>query len=143
MLMMRLGPFVFAIPTFSVESMSHEVSGRVAEQAVLGAPPPTHLLGPGGETRSLSSTFYPFHMNGGGLAQLAAVKEACRKQIPMMLVSLSGLVMDRWVIESVSNEESQYHPNGMPQSVTVTLNLKKYVGNRGSNAGLPSLVSIF
>jgi hypothetical protein len=126
MALMRLGTFVFDIPTFSFESLQRSVSSRAESQMVIGAAPPIHLLGPGEETVSFTSTFYPFHLNGLGLAQLEGFREACQAQTPMMMVSIGGVVFGRWILRSVGDNQSFFHPNGAPQKVDVDISLVKY-----------------
>jgi phage protein U len=134
MALMRLGPFIFAIPTFSFEELSRKVSGRVESQMVIGSPPPTHRLGPGEETITLTSTLYPYHLNGGGLGQLEGVRGACQAQTAMMMVSQSGLVFGRWVIREVGDGQTFFHPrSGIPQRVEVNLALLRYNGGIGAS----------
>jgi phage protein U len=124
--LMRLGAFVFAVPTYSFESLQRSVSSRAESQMVIGAAPPIHLLGPGEETVSLSSTFFPFHLNGAGLAQLEGIRAACQAQTPMMMVSIGGVVFGRWIIRDVGDSQSFFHPSGAPQKVEVDMSLVKY-----------------
>ena len=130
--MMRLGSFVFSIPTFSFESLNQKVSARAESQQVIGAAPPTHLLGPNGDTINLTASFYPFHLNRGGLAQVRSMNQAVRSQAPLMMVGINGLVYGRWIITDISNQMESFHPNGSPQKVDVDISLIQYVGNRGS-----------
>lgn len=134
-MLMALGPFRFRIPTYSVEQISRKVSSRVASQEIIGSRPTTHLLGPGEETVTFASTFYPFHLNGGGLAQLEAVRAACVAQAPLMLVSVAGLVFGRWIIQDVSDDRTEFGPSGSPQIVTVDMTLLRYVP-RGGGFGI-------
>lgn len=130
-MLMALGPFRFRIPTYSVEQISRKVSSRVASQDIIGSRPTTHLLGPGAETVNFSSTFFPFHLNGGGLGQLEGIRAACVVQAPLMLISVAGLVFGRWIIEDVGDERTQFGPSGSPQVVTVDMNLTRYVPRGG------------
>jgi len=131
--LMRLGPFIFAVPTFSYETLNRQVSARVESQPVIGAAPPTHLLGPNGDTIDMTCSFFPFHLNGGGLLQLRALQAATRLQTPLMMVSISGLIFGRWVPVSVGESHSHLHPvTGTPQKVDVDISLQQYVGARGS-----------
>lgn len=134
-MLMALGPFRFRVPTYSVEQMSRQVSSRVASQEVIGARPPTHLLGPGEENVTFSSTFFPFHLNGAGLAQLEAVRAACVAQTPLMLISIAGMIFGRWVITDVSDDKTQFGASGLPQVVTVDMSLLRYVP-RGGGASI-------
>lgn len=133
-MLMMLGPIIFAVPTFSAEGLDRQVSARAEPQPVIGAPPPVHLLGPNADTLTITCTFYPFHLNGGGLAQLAVLQEMCRRQVPLMFVSIGGLVFGRWVVTSVGENQTFFHPRtGAPQRVDVTISLTKYVGGRTEN----------
>lgn len=130
-MLMALGPFRFRIPTYSVEQIARKVSSRVASQEIIGARPTTHLLGPGEETVQFSSTFFPFHLNGGGLAQLEGVRAACVVQQPLMLISVAGLVFGRWIIQDVSDERTKFAVSGTPQMITVDMTLIRYVPRGG------------
>lgn len=132
--LMQMGSFVFSIPTYSFESLKRQTSSRAESQMVIGAAPPTHLLGPGEETVQLTSTFYPRHFNAGGLAQLQGIRQACFDQTPMMLVSIGGVVYGRWVIKEVGDEQKLFHPNGDPQQVDVDMTLLRYNGGQSGSA---------
>lgn len=135
-MLMGWGPFRFTVPNYSVEQLSHSVKSRVSSQQVIGARPPTHLLGPDEETITLRSTFHPFHLNGKGLQQLAAVQEAVRQQVPLILVDSMGRNWRRWVGTSIDSEQTEFAPNGVPQTVTVSLALTYYVGGIVDTGGL-------
>lgn len=129
---MMLGPFRFTVPTYSVEELSRKSGSRVASQPIIGARPTTHLLGPDSETISLKSTFHPQHMNKGGLAMLASVRAASSVQVPLMMVSMVGMVFGRWIIEGVDEGHSNIYGTGVAQKVTVNMSLIKYIPRGGS-----------
>lgn len=133
--LMMLGPFIFDVPTFSFESLQQQVQSRAESQMVIGAPPPTHLLGPGAETINLHSTFYPHHMNGAGLGQLRAMQQATRDQVPMMMVGMNGIIYGRWVLTSISNTMDFFSSNGTPQKIEADLSLLQYNGRGGGGPG--------
>lgn len=136
-MLMALGPFRFTVPTYSVEEIKRVMRSRVASQDVIGARPPTHLLGPGEEAIVLKSTFHPHHLNRGGLLQLEGVRMACAAQTPLMMVSIGGMVFGRWVITNVFDDRTMFMPNlGTPQTVTVDMELVRYVGRGGGFFGL-------
>lgn len=137
--LMALGPFRFSVSTYSVEEMKRSLESRVASQPIIGAAPRHHLLGPGDETITLTSTFYPFHLNGGGLGQLTGVRAACRAQAVLPLVGANGVRYGAFVIKSIGNTDTLYHPNGTAQKIDVDLNLIRY--NGGGGIGL--MLSVF
>ena len=135
-MLMGWGPFRFTVPNYSVEQLAHSVKSRVSSQQVIGARPPTHLLGPDEETITLQSTFHPLHLNGKGLAQLAGVQEAVRQQVPLILIDSVGRNWRRWVGTSIDADSSDFAPGGIQQTVTVSLALTYYVGGLTDGGGL-------
>ncbi|MEN5275748.1 phage tail protein [Brucella sp. TWI432] len=128
-MLMAWGPYRFTVPNYSVETISRSVTPRMSEQAVIGAAPLLHRLGPASEEITLSSTFHPRHFNGRGLAQLAGVREAANAQTPLQLVHMNPAgqnIFGQWLATSVSNEETLFDTAGVPQTITVTLALKRY-----------------
>ncbi|KAB2665986.1 phage tail protein [Brucella tritici] len=129
MMLMAWGPFRFTVPNYSVETISRSLSPRMEEQPIIGAAPLLHRLGPGAEEITLSSTFHPRHFNGRGLSQLAGVREAVNAQLPLHLVHINGAgqnIFGMWLATSISNEETTFDNAGTPQTVTVSLKLKRY-----------------
>lgn len=125
-MLMGWGPFRFTVPNYSVETIRRSLQARVEAQPVIGAKPSLHRLGPANETITLSSTFFPRHLNGGGLAQLAGVRQAVTALTPLMLVHMSGRnhnVFGRWVATSIEDEQTSFNAGGAAEMVTVTLTL--------------------
>jgi phage protein U len=132
-MLIGLGPFRFAVPTFTADSLSRSSSSRVASVEVIGAKSPTHLLGTDGRSITLKSTFHPMHLNRAGGLMLTGIHLACEKQTPLTLVSLVGLIYGKYVITAVSEERTSFAPNGVSQVVEANLTLTEYVGSsRGS-----------
>ena len=134
-MLMGWGPFRFTVPTYSVESLNRAMSSRVASQPVIGARPPTHLLGPNEETITLQSTFYPHHLNRMGLAQLTGVRQAVASQTPHILVHVGGGIFGRWVARDISDEQTMFDTRGVPQCITVSMTMVYYVSGLGLAAG--------
>ncbi len=138
-MLMAWGPFMFTVPTYSVEALSRSISPRIEAQPVIGATPPLHRLGPTNETVTLSSTFHPMHLNGGGLAQLAGVRAAASSLVPFPLVHINGLipnVFGLWIAKSVSEEQTMFDAVGRPQTVTVKLEMTQEGGIGATARGI-------
>ena len=131
---MGLGPFRFTVPTFAVDQFDQQSSGRVASPEVMGAKPPTHLLGPNARTITLQSTFHPRHLNKAGGVMLSAVHIACEQQTPLMLISLLGRVFGRYLIVSVGESNTMITSFGA-ETVTANISLQEYVGSSGGFIG--------
>lgn len=125
-MLMGWGPYRFTVPNYSVETIRRSIQARVSSQPVIGARPKLHRLGPGDETITLSSTFFPQHLNGNGLTQLAGIRQAVNAQESLQLVHINGAGMNifgRWVATSVEDEQTMLDHSGAPQCVTSTLTL--------------------
>jgi len=136
---MALGSFRFLVPSFSIDKTEEKVSGRVARQAVVGATPITHLLGPDTDTLSWSSTFFPLHMNKGGPALLAGLQEATRLQTPLPMMNVQGLTgfpLGRWIITEVGATRDRFVAGGSAQVIEVSLSLERYTSQGSSSGGL-------
>jgi len=127
-MLVGLGPFRFTIPTFAVDELSIQSSGRVASPEVVGGKPPTHILGANARTISLRSTFHPHHLNKAGGVMLSAVHVACEMQQPLMLISLVGRVFGRYIIVSVGEGDTLITALGA-QTVTADISLQEYIGS--------------
>lgn len=125
-MLMGWGPYRFTVPNYSVETIRHSIQARVTPQPVIGARPRLHKLGPGDEAITLSSTFYPQHLNGNGLMQLAGIRQAVNALESLQLVHINGAGMNifgKWVATSIEDEQTMLDPSGSPQCVTTTLTL--------------------
>jgi phage protein U len=128
---MMLGPFVFTVPTYSVEALQQSSGSRIAKSPIIGSHPTTHMLGPDSRELTLESTFHPQHMNTGGLAMLSSLRAAAEAQTPLMMVSVVGMVFGRWIIERVDEGHSRIGGTGVAQKVTVKMSLSRYVPRGG------------
>lgn len=138
-MLMAWGPYRFTVPNYSVEMIRRSVQPRVEAQPVIGAVPPVHRLGPGNETITLDSTFFPHHFNGRGLAQLAGIRQAVNAVTPLMLVHINGAVNNifgLWIATSVDDDQAFFDRAGRPQEVRTTLTMMQYGGGAASARGI-------
>ncbi len=134
-MLMAFGPFRFTVPTYSVETLRRSVQPRVEAQPVIGALPSLHRLGPANEQITLSSTFYPHHLNGRGLAQLSGLRQAVNALQPMMLTHIDGSrpnVFGLWIATGLEDEGTLFDASGKPSQVTTTLTLLQHGGGAAS-----------
>lgn len=140
---MALGDFRFLVPSFSIETTEEKVAGRVARQEVIGSMPITQLLGPDTDTLSWESTYFPLHLNRQAPVLMAALQEATRRQTPMPMLGVQGLVglpMGSWIITEISKSSDQFTGTAGAQIVKVSISLERYV-RQGSTGR--SLLGIF
>ena len=125
-MLMAWGPFRFTVPTYSVESIRRSLQPRVSPVPLISRVPSLHRLGPGNEQITLESTFHPHHLNGRGLAQLAAVRQAVNALTPLPLVHLNGSAMNvfgPWVATQIEDSQSMLDPLGKPGTLTVSMTM--------------------
>lgn len=138
-MLMAWGPYRFTVPNYSVETLRRSIQPRVEPQPVIGAAPTLHRLGPGNEVVTLESTFFPHHLNGRGLTQLAGIRQAVNAVVPMMLVHFNGAlhnVFGLWIATAVEDEQTSFDAQGAAQMVTTTLSLMRYDGGGGRSIAL-------
>lgn len=127
-MLLAWGPFRFTVPTYSVEAIRRSIQPRVSPVPVIGRAPPIHRLGPGNEQITLESTFHPHHLNGRGLAQLAAVRQAVNALAPYSLVHVNGRAMNifgSWIATQIDDSQALLDVVGTPGTVTVTMTMMR------------------
>lgn len=127
---MGLGPFRFAVDTNALMEFDRFLPARHPEVPVIGRRPSLHFAGPDVEHVHLVALCYPRFLRGRGLEQIDGMRQAALNGIPLMLVSATGRVLGRWVIEGINDVRTVFAPRGTPQRVEVRLDLK-YSGSVG------------
>lgn len=146
LVLMAYGPYRFSIGTFAYEEMRRSFSARVESQAVIGARPPLHFMGPGDETIGFKATFFPYHLPGNaGLAQLAAIRADVASGASYPLIgnrAQVGEVFGRWALLSVGDTQSEIGPEGIGQKIEVEIELI-FDGRPRSAGALSAIAALF
>lgn len=132
--MMTLGDFQFGIATAAYEELTRTTEWRWPSQERFQQLPALQYVGPGGDTITLPGVIYPEYR--GGLGQLAAMRTLANKGEPMTLVSGTGSVLGRWVIERLEEKQTVFAERGVGRKQEFTLSLRKFddpdaTGSRG------------
>jgi phage protein U len=131
--MMMLGPIRFAIDQAAYQQIQRTTQYSWASQNSLGHPVMKHLglggasrqyIGPGEDSITLNGTLYP-HFNGGPI-QLILMRLSAGLGVALPLIDGSGLIMGRWLIESVSETKSEFFSDGAARKIEFNLSLKRY-----------------
>lgn len=122
--MMQLGGFQFGISTAAYQELSRRSSYRWAQQDLYGRLPGLQHTGQGEETITLSGVIYPEYR--GGFTQVEQMRTLAGEGQPLSLVSGSGTLLGRWVIESVEEKQVTFAAYGMPRKQEFTLQLKRH-----------------
>jgi len=131
--MMMLGPIRFAINQATYQQLQRTTQYNWASQTPLGHPklkylglggPARQYMGPGDDSISIQGTIYP-QFNGGPL-QLTLMRLAAGVGVALPLITGKGLVMGRWIIESVEETGSEFFDNGAARKIEFSLSLKRF-----------------
>lgn len=122
--MLALGDFRFSVRTAAPQEVSRESSWEWSSQNRIGREPALQFMGGGGETLRINGVIYPHYR--GGFGQIAAMRAMGDLGEPLQLISGSGELLGRWVIERVSERAKVLDQNGRPRRQDFDLTLKKY-----------------
>lgn len=121
--MMKLGAYQFSISTAAYQELTRRTEWRWPTQDLYGVLPGVQFTGPGGDTITLNGVIYTEYR--GGTGQLDAMRALGATGEPQLLVTGSGAMMGRWVVESVEEKQGTFAAAGMPRKQEFTLQLRK------------------
>lgn len=124
--MMSLGGFRFGLNTAAYQELSRTTEQRWAAQDRFGQDAALQHTGPGPETMTLPGVVYPEFR--GGFAQVDRMRELAGRGRPLSLITGTGRVLGRYVIERVEERQSVFAARGMARKIEFTLNLRRYDG---------------
>lgn len=142
-MMMTLGMFVFSLPTANYQNLQREISWTHAEQARVGARPAYQYVGAGSDTITLAGTLFPEITGGRFSLDLLRVMGEEGKGWP--LIEGTGRIYGFWAINSISETDTVFFPDGSPKKIEFTLKLTRVDENRidllsvGINAALAGI----
>jgi phage protein U len=122
--MMMLGRFLFAISTATYQDLTRKTGRRWAQQDVYGKRPVLQDTGPDAETITLAGVIFPEYR--GGFRQLDDLRALMNTGKPQALLTGSGQLLGKWVIESVEERQSTFAALGAPRRQDFTLQLKRF-----------------
>ena len=124
--MIALGGYRFSVNTAAHQTIAKKYAYRWASQARLEKTPAKQFTGLGDETIELSGTIYPNYL--GGLDQIENMKKEAGKGKPLLLTDGLGNVWGQFVVTEISESNSLFFANGIPQKIDFRINLLKYGG---------------
>lgn len=122
-MMLLLGTYRFSVDTAAYQSKSRTTTYRWGKQDRLGSEPWLQFVGPGDDTISIEGVIYPHYK--GGLAQLDLMRNEAGSGRPLLLLEGTGKVLGGWVIESISENETEFTKDGVAKRVGFSLELRK------------------
>lgn len=122
-MLVRLGDYSFTISDLAYQSLNKSYAWRWDAINVIGGRQALQYSGQGDETITLSGVAYPVHNTMDPQDRLIA--EANKKE-PLIMVSAAGEVLGKYVIESISFNESNFHVSGVPHHVDFTIGIRRH-----------------
>lgn len=119
-----LGQFVFSLHGDGpFATTKRQTNQRIAANQRLGEPPAHQYVGPGDDTLSITGTLAPEITKGPlSLDLLRAMAEA-GESYP--LIDGRGYYHGMWIIESLSDQRSQFISDGQAREINFTLELRQ------------------
>ena len=121
---MILGIYPFMISTAAYEELSESVSFEWAETKRMGQYPAMHYVGQNATVRQLKGKLCPPFTGGRG--SISAIGFLAAQAVPLMLISGSGMVHGRWVIETIEDTGRFHTSLGAPRLTEWSVKIKKY-----------------
>ncbi len=122
-MMLMLGNYRFSVDMAAYQSKARSTSYRWGKQDRLTTNPALQFVGPGDDTMSIQGFILPHYK--GGLGQVESMRQEAGKGESLLLLEGSGKVLGRWVIESITENQSTFFKDGTPKRIEFTLELRK------------------
>lgn len=125
---LALGSFAFSTTTAAYASLQHVCGWKWGEQERVGNVPTLHYTGREAEKITLPGAIYPLQ-GGAGLGQLAALRTLADKGEALSMADGRGRSLGKWVINGITEEQSELLPGGAPRKQSFTITLTRYHEN--------------
>ena len=133
---MALGPFLFHSHGFGYTDVSRKLDTSWAEIQTAGRLNALQWTGPSSDVVTINGVLFPTEFGGSGT--LAAVRLAAKNGIPLMLVSLGGMVFGSHAIQKVDEDRGFHNRYGAPARNAYSIEVKRI----GSGFSLLSMLGI-
>jgi uncharacterized protein len=124
--MMMLGSYTFSINTAAYQSLSRTTEYTWKKVDRFGQDPARQYTGPGDDKQTLEGVVYPMYRGGGG--QLNKLRQLANQGQPQTLVDGAGNVYGRWVIERITEKQTEFAALGQPKKQEFSIELVRYDG---------------
>lgn len=132
--MLQLGFYQFSLDDAAYQRLGRSTEYRWARQARIGTNDALQFTGLGPDTIDLEGVIYPYFR--GGIGQLDDMRLQASLGVPMPLVAGTGRFLGVWCIERVTEGQTVFARQGVPQRMDFTMKLGRYDG------GLRSLLRV-
>lgn len=133
---MALGPFMFHSHGFGYTDVSRKLDTTWAEIETAGRLNALQWTGPRSEVVTINGVLFPEEW--GGSVTLEGVRLAAKNGIPLMLVSLGGMVFGGHAIQKVDEDRGFHNRFGAPGRNAYSIEVRRI----GSGFSLLSLLGV-
>lgn len=124
--MMQFGLFQFEIDTATYQQLDRSTEYRWARIPRIGAHDALQFTGFGDDAIDVSGVIYP-HFRGG-LGQIDKMRAQGSIGVPLPLVSGTGKVLGLWVAVSITEGQTVFAAQGIPQRQDFSMRISRYDG---------------
>ena len=122
---LTIGDFTFSTTTAAYDTLQRSAAWEWAEQKRVGQSPVLQYTGAETETITLPGVIHPLHQNAGP-ARLDTLRALAARGQPQPLADSKGRALGRWVIKTITEEQTALLPGGAPRKQTFTITLARY-----------------
>lgn len=120
-MLMKLGAIEFELFPLNTHEYSRSSMTDFARKPVVGARQPLEYVGQGEETMSITGRLFPHKL--GGLAEFAVLRTMQEAGMAQFLMRGDGRPLGWFVVESVEENSSEIHYDGVGQVIDFTIKL--------------------
>ncbi|MBR1734604.1 MAG: phage tail protein [Alphaproteobacteria bacterium] len=153
---MILGNFQFSLKTLSPQTLSRKTEYNWPDSERIGDLPNLQNLGISKDQIEIEGVFYPklhgdvswsnitssLGKNTISYTSIADIRSSDLCRMANNLINDNGEILGRFVIVSISETQSYFDKNGVPQKIEFTLTLKRSSGNTNATIDLGNETSI-
>lgn len=125
---MALGMFIFERKTALPDSVQNSLSERFSTHNGLDNRPTYQHTGTGEDTKTITGTLYPAFT--GGELSLFLLEKMMRSGEDFILLNGQGMILGRFIITSLSNNQTFFMGNGKAKKIEFTITLKRTDNNK-------------
>ncbi|MBD2825589.1 phage tail protein [Xenorhabdus szentirmaii] len=122
-MMMIYGMFVFMLQTTPYQSMNRNMDWRHVKNDRIGKSAKWQYIGPGEDSITLNGILYP-EITGGDIS-LEALRTMAFSAKPWPLIEGTGMIYSMFVIDSLTENRTEFCSDGKAKRIEFTLSLKR------------------
>ena len=124
-MMLSLGDFQFSVDSAAYRELALKAEYPWATVDRMQNTPQYQAVGKETRSISLQGTVYPSY-RGTGTEQIETLRNEAAKMQPQSLMAGNGRYLGRWIVKSISETDSLFFQDGVPQKQEFSLELERF-----------------